>query len=64
MDLVLRKFEKDVFTVFTSFQNKYLKTNSRKSHLLTRFDNVLHINVGGSNSVVASIKNYSYKEQL
>ena len=58
MDVVLSKLEKDVFTVLISSQNKYLKTNSRKSHLLTRFDNVLHINVGKINSVVASIKNY------
>ena len=58
MDLVLSKLEKDVFTFFTSFQNKYMKTNSRKSHLLTKSDNVLHINVGRINSVVASMKNY------
>ena len=55
---VVNKLEKDAFTVFTSFQGKYLKTNSRKSHLLTRSDNVLHINIGGMNSVVASMKNY------
>ena len=40
------KFEKDIFTVFTSFQNKYLKANSRKSLILRRSDNVVHINVG------------------
>ena len=45
IDLVLSKLAKDAFTVFTSFQNKYLKVNSRKSHLLTRSDNVLHTNV-------------------
>ena len=55
---VLSKLEKDAFTVFTSFQSKYLKTNSRKYYLLRRSDNVRHINVGGINSVVASIKNY------
>ena len=44
--------------VFTSFQNKFFKANGRKSHLLTRFDNVLHITVGGIKSVVASVKNY------
>ena len=58
MDVVLSKLEKDVFAVLISSQNKYLKTNSRKFHLLTRFDNILHINVGKINSVVATIKNY------
>ena len=58
MDLVLCKLEKDNFAVFISFQNKYLKTNSRKSHLLTRSNNILHINVCRINSVVASMKNY------
>ena len=47
MDFALNKLRKDAFTVFTSFQNKYLKANSRKSNLLTRSDNVLHINVLG-----------------
>ena len=47
MGLVLSKLEKDAFTVFTSFQNKYLKANSRKSNLIRRSDNVLHINVEG-----------------
>ena len=47
MDFALNKLRKDAFTVFTSFQNKYLKANSRKSHLITRSDNVLHINVLG-----------------
>ena len=55
---VLGKLKKDAFTVFTSFQNKYFKTNSTESHLLTRSDNLLHINFGGINSVVASMKNY------
>ena len=59
MDLSLSKLEKDASTVFTSFQDKYLKSNSRKYNLLTRsFNNVLHINVGEINSVVASKKNY------
>ena len=47
MDFASSKLEKDAFTVFPSFQNKYLKPNSRKSHLSTRSDNVLQINVGG-----------------
>ena len=47
MHLVLRKLEKDS-TVFTWFQNNYLKANSRKSHLLRTSDNVLYINVGGN----------------
>ena len=48
MDLVLSKLEKDAITVFTSFQDKYLKVNSRKSNLLRRSDNVLYINVWGN----------------
>ena len=44
--------------VFILFQDKYLKPKGRKSHLLTRSDNALHINVGGINSVVTSMKNY------
>ena len=48
MDLVLSKLEKDAFTVFTTFQNKYSKAKSRKSHIFTRSDNVLQINVGGN----------------
>ena len=36
MDLVLSKLEKDAFTVFTLFQNKYLKAGSRKSHFLNK----------------------------
>ena len=58
MDLVLSKLEKDTSTVFTWFQNNYLKANSGKSHLLTTCDNIQHINVGGINSVVTSMKNY------
>ena len=46
MDLVLSKLEKDTSTVFTRFQNNYLKANRGKSHLLTTSDNVQHINVG------------------
>ena len=38
MDLVLRKLEKDMSTVFTWFQNNYLKANSGKSYLLTTSD--------------------------
>ena len=48
MDLVLDKLEKDTSTVFTWFQNNYLKANSGKSHLLTTSDNIQHINVGGN----------------
>ena len=52
MDFVVSsKLEKDAFIAVTSFYSKYLNTN-----LLTRSDNVLHINVGGINSIVASIK--------
>ena len=58
IDVVLTKLEKGTFIVFISFQNKYLKANSRKSYVLTRSGNVLHIIVGGINSVVVSIKNY------
>ena len=39
-DLVLSKLEKGAFTVFTQFQNNYLKANSQKSHLLSTSDNV------------------------
>ena len=42
-DFVLNKLKKDALTVFTSFQNKYLKGNSRKSYLLTKSGNALHI---------------------
>ena len=48
MDVVSSKLEKNVFKVFTWFQNNYLKANSRKSHLLTTSDIVLHINVRGN----------------
>ena len=48
MDLVLSKLEKDTSTVFTWFQNNYLKANSGKSHLLTTSDNIQHINIGGN----------------
>ena len=48
MDLVLNKLEKDTSTVFTWFQNNYLKANSGKSHLLTTSDNIQHINVWGN----------------
>ena len=43
VDFVLNKLKKDALTVFTSFQNKYLKGNSRKSYLLTKSGNALHI---------------------
>ena len=58
IELVLSKLEKDTSTVFIWFQNNYLKAKSGKSHLLTASDNVQHINIGGINSVVASMKNY------
>ena len=48
MDLVLSKLEKDTSTVFTWFQNNYLKANRGKSHLLTTSDYVQHINVRGN----------------
>ena len=48
MDVVLSKLEKGSSTVFTCFQNNYLKANSGKSHLLTTSDNVQYINVGGN----------------
>ena len=46
MDLILGKLKSDASTVFTCFQNNYLKPNSGKSHLLTTSDNIKHINVG------------------
>ena len=58
MELVLRKVEKGAFAVFTLFQNKYVKPNSIKSHLLARFDKVLNINVWGIDSIVTSMNNY------
>ena len=60
MDLVLDKLEKDTSTVFTWFQNNYLKGNIGKSHLLTTSDNIQHINVGEINSVVAIRYNIRY----
>ena len=48
MDLELSKLEKDTSTVFTRFQNNYLKANSGKPHLLTTSDNIQPINVGGN----------------
>ena len=60
MDLVLSKLEKDTSTVFTWFQNNYLKGNIGKSHLLTTSDNIQHINVGEINSVVAIRYNIRY----
>ena len=48
IDLVLNKLEKDTPTVFTWFQNNYLKANSGKPHLLTTSDNVQHINDAGN----------------
>ena len=48
MDLVSSKLEKDVYTVFTWFQNNYLKANGGKPHVLTTSDNFQHINVGGN----------------
>ena len=55
MDLVLSKLEKDASTVFTWFQNNYLKANSEKSHLLTIFSILM---LGLIYSAVASMKNY------
>ena len=48
MDVVLSKLEKGSSTVFTCFQNNYLKVNSGKSHLLTTSNNVQYISVGGN----------------
>ena len=48
MDFELSKLEKDTSTVFTRFQNNYLKANSEKPHLLTTSDNIQHINNGGN----------------
>ena len=59
MDLVLSKPEKDTSTVFTWFQNNYLKTNDGKSHLLTTSDSVLHISTGGN-----QLSSSKYKEPL
>ena len=59
MDLELSKLEKDTSTVFTWFQNNYLKANSGKSHLLTTSDNIQHINVG-----VNQLSSSKYEELL
>ena len=63
MEPVLNKLEKDTFVAFLSFQNKYLKASSRKPHLLTGSDIILHINVGWIGSVVAGMKiiRYTYR---
>ena len=50
VELVLSKLEKYTSTVFTWFQNNYLKTNRGKSHLLTTNDNIQHINVGAEST--------------
>ena len=42
---LLSNLEKDMSTVFTWFQNNYLKANSVKSHLLITSNNVQHIGV-------------------
>ena len=59
MDPVLSNLEKGASTVFTSFQNNYLKANSGKSRLLAIFDYIQHINVGG-NKLISS----KYEELL
>ena len=59
MDLVLSKLEKDAFTVFKLFQNKYLKVNSKKPCPLTRPHNFLHIDVGRG-----QLSNRKYEELL
>ena len=48
MDLAMSKLENGTSTIFTWFQNNYLKANSGKSHLLTTSDNIEHINVKGN----------------
>ena len=48
MDPVLSKRKKDTSTVFTCFQNNYLKANRGKSQLLATSGNILHINIGGN----------------
>ena len=53
------RLEKDTSTVFTWFQNNYLKANSGKSHLLTTSDNIQHINVG-----VNQLSSSKYEELL
>ena len=61
MDLVLSKLEKNTSTVFTWFQNNYLKVNSGKSHLLTTSDNIQHININIGGNQLSSSK---YEELL
>ena len=46
--------------VFILFQDKYLKAKGRKSHLLTRSDNALHINGGGGDQ----LSSHKYEELL
>ena len=53
--------KKDTSTVFTWFQNNYLKANSGKPYLLTTSDNIQHINVGGGGNQLSSSK---YEELL
>ena len=45
MDLLLTGLEKDTSTVFTWFQNNYLKANSGKSYLLATSNNIQRLNV-------------------
>ena len=59
IDLVLSKLEKGTSAVFTWFQNNYLKTNSRNSHLLAIYDNVQYMNVGRN-----QLSSSKYKELL
>ena len=59
IDLILSKLEKDTSTVFTWFQNNYLKANNRNSHLLIASDNVQHI-IDGCNQLSCS----KYEELL
>ena len=59
MDFLFCKLERDTSTVFTWFQNNYLKANSGKSHLLTTSDNIQHINVG-----VNQLSSSKYEELL
>ena len=59
MDFLLSKLEKDKSTVFTWFQNNYLKANSLKNHIFYEHLTISSIlMLGGINSVVASMKNY------
>ena len=54
MNLVSSKLEKDTSTVFTWFQNNYLRANSGKSHALTTSDNVQHWGNVGENQLSSS----------